>query len=230
MKKTLTAGILAALVLSWGSPAFAAEKKQEATVPADAPNVAIMLDASGSMARKIDGVSKYELAKKEAFNFGSELENTNVLMRVFGSEGNNKNSGKIQSCNAIRGVYGFQTYDEQSFRNSLNGIKPTGWTPIANALQDAKNAFDQLDNNGKNVVYLLTDGEETCGGNPVKVATELRKSDRETVVNVIGFDFGEGYHGQLTSIAKAGGGEYFQAKTQKDIKRIFTQEAAKLTK
>ncbi|KKB74274.1 MULTISPECIES: VWA domain-containing protein [Bacillus] len=230
MKKKLTVGILTALVLSLGSPAFAAEKKQEAAVAEDAPNVAIMLDASGSMAKKIDGVTKYELAKQEAFNFSSKLQNTNVLMRVFGSEGNNKNSGKIQSCNAIRGVYGFQPFEEQSFRNSLNGIKPTGWTPIANALQDAKNAFDQLDNSGKNVVYLLTDGEETCGGNPVKVATELRKSDRDTVVNVIGFDYGRGYHGQLTSIAKAGGGEYFEAKTKNDIKKIFTQEAVKLSK
>ncbi|MCA1180829.1 VWA domain-containing protein [Bacillus licheniformis] len=228
MKKKMTLGILTAMVLSLGSPAFAAEKKQEVTVAEDAPNVAIMLDASGSMAKKIGGVSKYELAKNEVFSFGSKLENANVLMRVFGSEGNNKNSGKVQSCNAIRGVYGFQTYDEQSFRNSLNGIGPTGWTPIANALQDAKNALDQLDNNGKNVVYLLTDGEETCGGNPVKVATELRKSN--AVVNVIGFDYEGDFHGQLTSIAAAGGGEYFQAKTKNDIKRIFTQEAIELSK
>ncbi|KAA6451011.1 VWA domain-containing protein [Bacillus swezeyi] len=230
MRKKLTLGIMTAMVLSLGSPAFAAEKKQEVTVAEDAPNIAIMLDASGSMAKKMNGVSKYELAKNEAFSFGSKLENTNVLMRVFGSEGNNKNSGKVQSCNAIRGVYGFQTYDEQSFRNSLNGIGPTGWTPIANALQDAKNAFDQLNSNGKNIVYLLTDGEETCGGNPVKVATELRKSDRDTVVNVIGFDYEGDFHGQLTSIAKAGGGEYFQAKTKNDIKKIFTQEAIELSK
>lgn len=53
-----------------------------------------MLDASGSMAKKIGGVSKYELAKNEAFSFGSKLENANVLMRVFGSEGNNKTPEK----------------------------------------------------------------------------------------------------------------------------------------
>ena len=63
MKKKMTLGILTAMVLSLGSPAFAAEKKQEVTVAEDAPNVAIMLDASGSMAKKIGGVSKYELPK-----------------------------------------------------------------------------------------------------------------------------------------------------------------------
>ncbi|MDI5788125.1 hypothetical protein PO124_05690 [Bacillus licheniformis] len=55
----------------------------------------------------------------------------------------------MQSCNAIRGVYGFQTYDEQSFRNSLNGIGPTGWTPIANALQDAKTRLTSWTTTGK---------------------------------------------------------------------------------
>jgi hypothetical protein len=34
------------------------------------------------------------------------------------SEGNNKNSGKVQSCESIRGVYGFQRFDRQSFLNS----------------------------------------------------------------------------------------------------------------
>lgn len=151
-----------------------------------------------------------------------------MKMSVFGSEGNNKNSGKVQSCEAIRNVYGFQSFNEQSFLNSLNTIGPTGWTPIAKALNEAKSSFDQLDAKGEKVVYLLTDGEETCGGNPIKTAKELQKDN--ITVNVIGFDYKEGYKGQLNAIAKVGGGEYFPAYTQKDVEKIFTQQSLMLSK
>lgn len=117
---------------------------------------------------------------------------------------------------------------EASFLNSLNTIGPTGWTPIAKALNEAKSSFDQLDAKGEKVVYLLTDGEETCGGNPIKTAKELQKDN--ITVNVIGFDYKEGYKGQLNAIAKVGGGEYFPAYTQKDVEKIFTQQSLMLSK
>ncbi len=73
-------------------------------------------------------------------------------MSVFGSEGNNKNSGKVQSCESIRNVYGFQSFNEQSFLNSLNAIGPTGWTPIAKALNEAKSSLTSLTLKGKSGV------------------------------------------------------------------------------
>lgn len=175
MKKRFSLIMMTGLLFGLTSPAFAAEKTEtEAKAPA---NVAVLLDASGSMAKRIDGVSKFNSAKKEISKFASSLpEGTQVKMSVFGSEGNNKNSGKVQSCEAIRNVYGFQSFNEQSFLNSLNTIGPTGWTPIAKALNEAKSSFDQLDAKGEKVVYLLTDGEETCGGNPIKTAKELQKT------------------------------------------------------
>lgn len=78
------------------------------------------------------------------------------------------------------------------------------------------------------MVYLLTDGEETCGGNPIKTAKKLQKDN--ITVNVIGFDYKEGYKGQLNAIAKVGGGEYFPAYTQKDVEKIFTQQSLMLSK
>ncbi|AOS00057.1 MULTISPECIES: VWA domain-containing protein [Bacillus] len=227
MKKRLSLIMMTGLLFGLTSPAFAAEKTEtEAKAPA---NVAVLLDASGSMAKRIDGVSKFNSAKKEISKFASSLpEGTQVKMSVFGSEGNNKNSGKVQSCEAIRNVYGFQSFNEQSFLNSLNTIGPTGWTPIAKALNEAKSSFDQLDAKGEKVVYLLTDGEETCGGNPIKTAKELQKEN--ITVNVIGFDYKEGYKGQLNAIAKVGGGEYFPAYTQKDVEKIFTQQSLMLSK
>ncbi|MDR4399311.1 hypothetical protein FOS00_19230, partial [Bacillus atrophaeus] len=71
MKKRFSLLMMVGLVLSVASPAFAAEQK----VPAAKPdtNVAVLLDASGSMAKRIDGVSKFNLAKKEIFQFAKSL-------------------------------------------------------------------------------------------------------------------------------------------------------------
>jgi len=40
--------------------------------------------------------------------------------------------------------------------------------------------------NAKNVVYVVSDGIETCGGDPVKAAEELHTSNIKAVVNISG--------------------------------------------
>ncbi|MCM2989486.1 VWA domain-containing protein [Bacillus safensis] len=229
LKKVITLVTLAVLTLSMSisSPVFAEAstvKKHNKDV-----RVTILLDASGSMARKVEGERKFDLAKQEVFKFAQSLpKDAKIRMSLFGSEGNNKNSGKAQSCEVIRGVYGVQPYEKDSFENSLNGLGPNGWTPIARALENAKQADEQLTEGTKHIVYLITDGEETCGGDPVKVAKELHNSKGSTVVNVIGLDFNDGYEGQLKQVAKAGKGHYYQASTGKEMGSILSAESLKL--
>ncbi|MFE5470640.1 VWA domain-containing protein [Bacillus safensis] len=229
LKKVFSLVTLAVLTLSMSisSPVFAEAstvKKHNKDV-----RVTILLDASGSMARKVEGERKFDLAKQEVFKFAQSLpKDAKIRMSLFGSEGNNKNSGKAQSCEVIRGVYGVQPYEKDSFENSLNGLGPNGWTPIARALENAKQADEQLTAGTKHIVYLITDGEETCGGDPVKVAKELHNSKGSTVVNVIGLDFNDGYEGQLKQVAKAGKGHYYQASTGKEMGSILSAESLKL--
>ncbi|MCY7728536.1 VWA domain-containing protein [Bacillus safensis] len=229
LKKVFSLVTLAVLTLSMSisSSVFAEAstvKKHNKDV-----RVTILLDASGSMARKVEGERKFDLAKQEVFKFAQSLpKDAKIRMSLFGSEGNNKNSGKAQSCEVIRGVYGVQPYEKDSFENSLNGLGPNGWTPIARALENAKQADEQLTEGTKHIVYLITDGEETCGGDPVKVAKELHNSKGSTVVNVIGLDFNDGYEGQLKQVAKAGKGHYYQASTGKEMGSIISAESLKL--
>ncbi|MCM3138736.1 VWA domain-containing protein [Bacillus safensis] len=229
LKKVFSLVTLAVLTLSMSisSPVFAEAstvKKHNKDV-----RVTVLLDASGSMARKVEGERKFDLAKQEVFKFAQSLpKDAKIRMSLFGSEGNNKNSGKAQSCEVIRGVYGVQPYEKDSFENSLNGLGPNGWTPIARALENAKQADEQLTEGTKHIVYLITDGEETCGGDPVKVAKELHNSKGSTVVNVIGLDFNDGYEGQLKQVAKAGKGHYYQASTGKEMGSILSAESLKL--
>lgn len=66
-------------------------------------NVAILLDASGSMKEKVDGQVKMELAKESIQRFVAELpEGTQVSLRVFGHK---EGKSKQESCQSSETVY-----------------------------------------------------------------------------------------------------------------------------
>src|SRR5690606_41143319 len=54
-----------------------------------------------------------------------------------------------------------------------------GWTPVAGALESAKESFAGLDaETNTNLIYLVSDGIETCDGDPVAAAKNFADSDR----------------------------------------------------
>src|SRR5690606_3377704 len=97
-------------------------------------------------------------------------------------------------------------FDKNKFQQSLDQIKPAGWTPIGLALETVKE--DIPENSDDVVVYVVSDGIETCGGDPVKAAEDLVSADIETVVNIIGFDIDNEGQKLLKEVASAGNGEF----------------------
>ncbi|MGF0352515.1 hypothetical protein ACQJNT_22270, partial [Bacillus licheniformis] len=96
-----------------------------------------------------------------------------------------------------------------------SGLKPTGWSPIAKSLYDVKD--DLADKDGTNYVYIVTDGEETCGGDPVQAAKDLRKSNINTIVNIVGLDVKTVKEkAKLKKVADAGGGKLIEAVSASD--------------
>jgi Ca-activated chloride channel family protein len=67
----------------------------------------------------------------------------------------------------------------------LNTVQPYGQTPISASVEQAAEALDFRQRPA--VIVLLTDGEETCGGNPCALANRLRSEGRDTTVHVIGY-------------------------------------------
>nr|MDF9460431.1 hypothetical protein [Bacillus pumilus] len=78
------------------------------------------------MAQSVEGEKKIDIAKRSIQSFASILsEDTQVLLRVFGHEGTNKNAGKAVSCGSSEAVYGFGSYEPSTFQQALNVYKPT---------------------------------------------------------------------------------------------------------
>ena len=75
---------------------------------------------------------------------------------------------------------------------------------------------------------MVSDGIETCGGDPVKAAKELNRSDIKAVVNIIGFDLDDEGQRQLKAVADAGGGEYSSVDSKVELDKYFEEERRRL--
>jgi hypothetical protein len=74
-----------------------------------------------------------------------------------------------------------------------------------------------------NSVILVSDGEETCGGDPVKKAQELCQANIKVVTNVIGFNVSGAVEAQLKAIANAGCGTYYSASSKVELDNAFVK-------
>lgn len=192
-------------------------------------NVAIILDASGSMKQAKGGKTLMEMAKDSISEFSSGLpENAKVSLTVYGHKGTGSDSDKELSCGSIEEIYPLSTYNASPFNSAMNSVKPSGWTSMARAL---KQTGEKLGNstNATNVIYLVSDGKETCGGDPAAEAKALAKSNINPIINVIGLSVNGEDAAQLKQIADSAGGRYIDAKNQQDLDREFDQSTNTLS-
>jgi hypothetical protein len=97
-----------------------------------------------------------------------------------------------------------------------------GYTPLAGALQRARDDFDgRPAKSNSNFVYVVSDGEETCDGDPVAAAKALTAASIGVQVNLIGFSVDSKSATQLKRVAQAGGGAYADARDDAALDRAF---------
>lgn len=193
-------------------------------------NIVILLDSSGSMAGKVSGGVKMDLAKKAVKDFASKMpEGANVSLQVYGHKGSNAERDKKVSCNGIEEVYPLGPYDSSGFQSALGKFKPAGWTPLAKAMENARRKLaGRSGENVQNIVYVVSDGVETCGGDPVEAAKALNQSDIQAVVNIIGFDVDDAGQKALKAVAEAGKGTYATVTSGADLEEHFKLEYDRL--
>lgn len=186
---------------------------------------AVVLDASGSMAARSGSDTRMEQAKRAIVSFVAELPaDSTVSLRIHGHEGNNQQSGKLESCASSEVL--FRGAPDAAFTQSLATVEPVGWTPLATAIGDAVDDIpvDSTDA----IVYVVSDGIETCGGDPVQAAMGLAASDVQPIINVIGFEVADDERAALESVADAGGGTYVHADSADALNRYWVEERERL--
>lgn len=172
--------------------------------------VEIILDVSGSMGAMAGGEKKIEAAKKAVGNtVGSVPESAQVALRLYGHRV--PNSKKDESCKDTQLVIPFGPVNVAQFRQALEQAMPLGQTPIAYSLEQAAQDFGPSQDE-EAVIILVSDGKETCGGDPVATAKALLEKGFKVKINTIGFDVDADTRAQLEGISRATGGQYLDAK------------------
>ncbi len=85
-------------------------------------------------------------------------------------------------------------------------------TPIGAAL--ARVPSDLAGAEGTKIVLLITDGEETCGGDPAAAVRDLRRRGVDARVNLVGFALQDRrLKARMAAWARIGNGSYFDARS-----------------
>lgn len=176
-------------------------------------NVEIVLDASGSMANQINGQTMMAIAKTSIAEVLKQLpKNAKVGLRVFGHKGNNTDAGQAESCAANELIYPIETLNSAGITQALASVEPTGWTSIADSIKNGGEDLSKFKEEGAvNILYIITDGIETCGGDPVAAAQALKNKGTNVVLGIIGFNVNASQDALLKKIAEAGQGYYANA-------------------
>lgn len=161
-----------------------------------------VLDGSGSMWGQIEGRPKIEIARQVMSDLVGRLPaDVQAGLLVYGHD-------RKDDCNDIEVVAPLGS-DPATIVKALDGINPKGKTPITAAVHQAVAQFHQ--NEGNSSIVVVSDGKETCGGDPCAAAREAISTGVNLRIHVIGFDVTSEETEQLTCIAEEGHGKYFAA-------------------
>lgn len=178
--------------------------------------ILFLLDGSGSMLQKFEGKSKYETAVRLIYELSDSLEKAKskvqIGVRLFGHQF----SREAHKCEDSRLEIPFSSTNAVNIKYYLNKITPKGFTPIAYSIfQAAQNDFG-LERNGLNAIILITDGEETCGGNPCAAAQMLEQKRISLKPFIIGLKLDDSLKSKFDCI-----GTYFDASTENGFSNIL---------
>ncbi|WP_306027301.1 VWA domain-containing protein [Stappia sp. MMSF_3263] len=177
-----------------------------------------VLDGSGSMWGQVDGVAKITTAKQALKGLVSDLPpETNVGLMAYGHR-------REGDCSDTEILYPVSNFDTELLKPVIEAVTPRGKTPIAAALQQAASAMPASDRPAN--VLLISDGLETCGGDPCATAKALAEQGINTRVHVVGFDLTQEENEALQCIADNGGGNYYAANDAESFTKAVKQAVA----
>jgi len=183
----------------------------------EAENIVFILDASGSMVGIVDNRMKMSIAKEVMIGLIRDLpEDVNVGLVAYGHR-------RTNDCTDIEELAPLGPPDMQEMERRITDLQCRGRTPIAGSIRKVAAGLKAA--NQQATIILVSDGEETCGGDPCGLVKAMKAAGIKFVMHVIGFDVDERVKAQLSCIAEAGGGKYYNAKNASDL-RLATRVAA----
>jgi hypothetical protein len=186
-----------------------------AAARAEPASVALVIDASGSMTAKlVTGETRIDAAKQAIAELAGKLpDDINVSLRAYGHQSHR--SKKDCKDTALLTPFGSARDRRGEIVARSGALTAQGYTPITHVLGLA--ADDLKSQPGRRTIVLVSDGKETCEGDPCVLARKLAEADAALTIHTVGFGVDDQTRRQLQCIARAGRGDYRDANGAGDL-------------
>ena len=185
-------------------------------------NIQIIADASGSMLAAVPGTDKlrWQVAKEA---LGTLLESGTIPLESYvGVRTYGRNRG--QDCSDLEVALPLEPFSYERVLGAVQGLEPAvrGMTPLAASIRAA--GSDLQATSGGATVILVTDGIESCDGDPVSEAAAFVAGGPDRKVHVVGFAIDDPAATEaLRQIAANGNGLFFDAANSGELAAALRQ-------
>lgn len=197
--------------------------------PWEAPEVVFALDASGSMGFPY-GLSDQEEASILAGLRRGDPSAVARAQQIYGTRPGDRRidhakgamntavdrlPGDVDAglvvfgeCRSTDNFHFFKPGERGRLKGIVQGIQPRQGTPLARGIERAANMMEAGDPKRPAVIVVLSDGHDSCGGDPCATARALKQRKPGLVINVVQVTNGE----SASCLARETGGKVFNAR------------------
>lgn len=181
----------------------------------DRSSLEVILDASGSMWAKFGEKHRFEMARDLMFHLINNVlpEGTPMALRAFGNR-----EGHYSCRNDL--VAPLQALERRTMSAAISRIVPKylAGSSIADSLLHTKQDLSGPD--GSKIILLITDGNETCDGDPVQAIRDLVKHNDNVQVYIVGVAIqSAALKAEYQRWAELGRGKYYNSE---DVQGLVT--------
>lgn len=176
-------------------------------------NILFVLDASFSMRKNWETKSKWSIAKETLVSVADSLKVSLGDNVYFGIRAYGHQSLPVKSdCKDTELILPIGNHSKDKIKSILEGLSPKGITPLAYSLEQTKTDFAGTE--GRNILILITDGAESCEGDPCNIMKILM--DNKVVLKpfIIGIDIPI----EALEAYNCMGGKVFNERSQQNFK------------
>src|SRR5256884_1795625 len=187
---------------------------------ASSRNLEIILDASGSMKLALGKSTRIATARQVLRDVLAGIpDDMNVGLRVYADRFSSRDK---QTCTDTQLKVPIQKLDRQQIVSVVDNLKPRGETPLVYSILQSPADLKAV---GGGSVIVITDGEETCHGDAVSAAQQLKAAGIPITLNIVGFTLKgeekEDVERLMRPLAEATGGQFYSAQDGESLSRAL---------
>lgn len=175
--------------------------------------ILFVFDASQSMLAKMGDEKRMDVAKRilqQTLDSLKNAKNLELALRVYGHQSYLGQGSRDCKDTKLEVSFGVNNIDK--IKKVIEALQPRGTTPIAYTLEQAANDFTAC-NNCRNIIILITDGIEECGGDPCAISSAMQKNGVVFKPFIIGMGLDDELIKSLHCV-----GDYYDAKDEQTFK------------